>query len=607
MCGIAGILKRSGQGPAEREDITGIIPLLAHRGPDNQSIHLDGEVALAHTRLSIIDLSGGGDQPMHSADGTLSLCANGEIYNYLELREELKERGCVFTTNSDSECILQAYRVYGADCVHSLHGMFAFALYDRNERRLLLARDRLGIKPLYYAFCRNRLVFASEIKALLPLLDHSPEINISGLNQFMQNQFQTGPETIVRGVYRVLPGEMLLVQDDLSIQSSEYWSALTTEPRQMSYAQAQEEFDHLFPQVLQEHLRSDVPYGLFLSGGVDSAVLLAMLHRYQDKTVRTFSIGYKDTSMRDELEEASFISSKFPTQHTPIHIDQQDLFRRIVYSIWTADELMRDYAQLPTTYLAEQASQELKVVLTGEGGDEVFAGYGRYRGGIESWIKSLLSPGSGGFRTRSQMRDKWLRRIYGPELRAVQNEFRDPFISAYGQTPRNWSRLQRRQYTDIATALPDNLLLKVDKMLMGFGLEGRVPFLDHRIVRFGLALPDELKIRSGQGKAFLRQWAEQYLPRDYLHKKKSGFHVPVGDWLSGSFLQGLCELLPRHRGIREYFRHQEVAKLLERHRLKGGLTREVWSLMQFAIWFNLFIERDKTLPTSEEDPLDWIR
>ncbi|MCF8085837.1 MAG: asparagine synthase C-terminal domain-containing protein, partial [Desulfohalobiaceae bacterium] len=363
----------------------------------------------------------------------------------------------------------------------------------------------------------------------------------------------------------------------------------------------------LFPQVLKEHLRSDVPYGLFLSGGVDSAVLLAMLHRYQDKTVRTFSIGYKDTSMRDELEEASFISGRFPTEHTPIHINQRDLFHRIVYSVWTADELMRDYAQLPTSYLAEQASRELKVVLTGEGGDEVFAGYGRYRGGLESRVKGVFAPGTGGFRTRGQMRGHWLRRIYGSELRAVQGDFREPFIRAYGQTPNDWSRLQRRQYTDIATALPDNLLLKVDKMLMGFGLEGRVPFLDHRIVSFGLSLPDELKIRSGRGKAFLRQWAERYLPRDYLDKKKSGFHVPVGDWLSGSFLDGLCEFLPRHRGIREHFRHREVARLLERHKRKGGLAREVWSLMQFAIWFNLFIEPNTTLPTPEEDPLDWIR
>jgi asparagine synthase (glutamine-hydrolysing) len=563
-------------------------------------------VALSHTRLSIIDLAGG-DQPMHSADGTLSLCANGEIYNYLELREELKERGCVFATNSDSECILQAYRAYGLDCVHSLHGMFAIALYDKQEGRLLLARDRLGIKPLYYAFCRDKLVFASEIKALLPLLDHAPDINISALNQFMQNQFQSGEETIIRGVYRVLPGEMLSVGSDLHLRRTEYWSALATEPREMTYTQAQEEFDNLFPQVLQEHLRSDVPYGLFLSGGVDSAVLLAMLHRYQDKTVRTFSIGFKDSAMRDELEEASFISGKFPTQHTPIRIDQDDLFRRVVYSVWTADELMRDYAQLPTMYLAEQASRELKVVLTGEGGDEVFAGYGRYRGGIESWMKGLLAPDTGGFRTRGQMRGHWLRRIYGPELRAVQGDFRDPFVRAYGQTPKYWSGLQRRQYTDIATALPDNLLLKVDKMLMGFGLEGRVPFLDHRIVRFGLSLPDELKIRSGQGKAFLRQWAKQYLPGDYLNKKKSGFHVPVADWLSGSFLDSLREHLPRHRGIREYFRHREVSRLLERHKQKGGLTREAWSLMQFAIWFNLFIERDRPLPTPEENPLNWLR
>jgi asparagine synthase (glutamine-hydrolysing) len=563
-------------------------------------------VGLAHTRLSIIDLEGG-DQPIASADEKTVLVANGEIYNYVELRKELLHEGCRFKTRSDSETILQAYVSCGERFVDRLHGMFAFALFHRPSKNVFLARDRLGIKPLFYSVSPEKIAFASEIKALLPTLDHAPEINAEALSQFFNNQFNTGKETIIKGVYRVLPGEMITVDMNLEISHQQYWAPLSTQSENYAFEEAQEEFESLFEQVMREHIRSDVPYGLFLSGGVDSAVVLAMLSRFQERPIRTFSVGYKDARMENELEPARFIADQFNTDHEPLALEKEQLFKRIPHVIWATDDLMRDYACLPTSFLAQQASRELKVVFTGEGGDEVFAGYGRYkRSPVEKWLKNLLAPGSEGFRTRSQVRGRWTRDLFKPDLQNCNNEFRKPFIRAWQSCPPQWSHVQKAQYVDMVTALPDNLLVKVDRMLMSFGVEGRVPFLDHRIVTFGLSLPDHLKIKSQYGKLFLRRWAEKYVPRNHLWKKKSGFHVPVGEYLSRDFLDQLEEKLLRNSAIQGWFNRQALKRLFEFQRRGGRGTRAIWCLMQFAVWHNIFIEGNGKEPTPLEDPLDWI-
>jgi asparagine synthase (glutamine-hydrolysing) len=460
---------------------------------------------------------------------------------------------------------------------------------------------------LYYAELKDKVAFASEIKALLPLLPESPEVNPVGLAQFLQNQFNSGEECIVKGIKRLPPGKAVAIDKELRLTPWRYWSALDVEPRRCTFEEAREEFDGLMDLVLREHMRSDVPYGLFLSGGVDSGLLLARLSRLHERPLRTFSVGYVNTRMKNELEDAERVMKRFPVQHTPVLLDERQILHRLPHTIWATDDLMRDYACLPTSFLGERTSKELKVVFTGEGGDEVFAGYGRYRkSGLQRFMKNLIAPGSGGFQTRGQLNLRWAKELLGPDLAEAARSVRAPFIAAWQETPKSWSYVQRSQYTDMATALPDNLLVKVDRILMAWGVEGRVPYLDHRIVEFGLSLPDDLKVRCHQGKLFLRKWGERFLPKEHLHLKKRGFHVPVGDCLKGSFLKALSQKVQNNAAVRTWFKPEGVKKAFRSQEDGHNASREIWSLMQFAIWHRLFIENGGSRPAPDENPLDWI-
>jgi asparagine synthase (glutamine-hydrolysing) len=605
MCGIAGVLIPSQTiSPGVLEPMA---ERLAHRGPDGRGFFTEGPVGLAHTRLSIIDLEGG-QQPILTDDGRMALVANGEIYNYVELMDELRSQGRSFSTHSDSETILQAYALDPTGFVERLHGMFAFAIYDEVRRKLVLGRDRLGIKPLFYAHLADRFVFASEMKAILPLLGRAPAMDPEAFSQYLHTHCTTGEQTIFSGIKRVRPGEVMEVALDLTVERRRYWTALDVAPRTMSQQEAEEEFEPLFHRVMTEHVRSDVPYGLFLSGGNDSAIMLAMLSRLQDHPVRTFSVGYDDADFKDELSDAQRVAEMFGSEHMELRLDRAALFRRIPHHIWAADDLMRDYAALPTSALSEAAARELKVVFSGEGGDEVFGGYRRYRQpSLVYFARNLTAPGSGGFRTRSEWWRRRSRNAFGPELAALRPRFRAPYRHAWSETPAEWSHLQRCQYTDLVTDLTDSLLLKVDRMMMGFSLEGRVPFLDHEVVEFGLGLPDALKTGGGQTKAFLRKWAERYLPRDHLYTKKRGFGVPVREWLSGGVLDALEGKLLANAAVAEWFDTDRLPDLIGYQRRTGRAAREVFCLTQFAIWHRLFIEGGGgAIPSVDEDPLAWM-
>ena len=604
MCGITGYyLERD---PIEPTSLRSSAGMLSHRGPDHVDSFIDGSFGMAHTRLSIIDLTSG-DQPLFARNGELVLIANGEIYNFIELRRDLEQQGHEFETQSDSEVILHTYIRYGKDFLRYLHGMFAFALYDKVHQRLILARDRLGIKPLFLGHLSGGVAFASELKAILKLDDRRPSIDPNGLLEYLQNQFTTERQTLLVNYERILPGEAVCIECGIVKERWRYWTALDVHPVQIDEEAARQEFDLLMETVMIEHMRSDVPFGLFLSGGVDSAILLALLSRYTSEPIRTFSVGFANTRLQDEIPMAENMARQFGSRHTSIRPTEEQIFFSLPYTVWAADELMRDYASLPTALLAQAAAKELKVVFSGEGGDEVFAGYGRYRTSLpERWFKNIMAPGTGGFRTRGNFRGNWPRLLFGDRLLQSAANARKPFKDAWGSTPPIWTNLQRMQYTDLATALPDNLLVKLDRMLMGWSLEGRVPFLDHRVVEFGLSLPDAMKANRRQGKTFLKKWASRFLPRDHLYAPKRGFHVPVGEWLQGRFLQRLTNVLPQHPAVKAWFRPEGVRSLLQKCQPTGPTSRMVWALLQFVIWHQIFIEGKGQRPHEKQDPLDII-
>jgi len=598
MCGIAGVWTSS---RAEQSVLDEMARRLAHRGPDGQGFYIADGVGMTHTRLSIIDLAGGG-QPLYNEDGSLALVANGEIYNYLELRRELEVLGHQFATHSDCEVILHAYEAWGEGFLDRMLGMFAFALHDSRRGELILVRDRLGIKPLYYAHTAAGLVFASEPKALLPWIGRT-EVDPISLGQFFQLNFTCAPRTLLAGVYKLLPGSLLRMGAGGEPRMRRWWSPLTVQTVDSDLDEAMARFDALMNETIDIHLRSDVPLGLFLSGGVDSSLLAALIARRVPEALRTFSVGFPGSSVHNELNEAAEVAAYLGTRHMAIEVTADDMLNRLPHAVWMADDLTADYANLPVSLLAERAGKELKVVFSGEGGDEVFAGYGRYRTPVvKRWLAALRGRGSGGFRTRG-MFDSAGAMIANPELAAAFRQWRTPIVDAWQATPKSWTRLQRMQYVDLETWLPDDLLIKADRMLMAWGVEGRVPYLDHRVVEFGLSLPDGMKADARFGKRFLRLWGERFLPRDRLWSRKKGFTVPVRDWLRGERLDRLEPVLSNAPGIRAWFGREAVSQLCAGQRAGKKFDGALWAMLNFALWHRFFIEGDGDAPPHAADPV----
>lgn len=609
MCGIAGYVLDLGLPNDVRENLEAkILPAmarhLAHRGPDGQGLYTADGLGLCHTRLAIIDLAGG-NQPLFSADRRLILVANGEIYNHVELRRALERLGYRFATRSDSETILHAYAAWGEACLERLQGMFAFALYDASRKTLLLVRDRLGIKPLYYTRTAYGWAFASEIKGLLPWLK-TRQVRADALAGFMETNFCAAPATLLAGVFKLPPGYLARIGADGQCTVERYWTPLALEPLDIDFDEAARRFDALISEVITIHLRSDVPFGLFLSGGVDSSILAALIAHHIDAPLKTWSVGFPRTSVHNELDAAAWVASRLNTEHSVLEIDADTIFARLPHAIWAADDLTGDYACLPTSLLAQQAGQALKVVFSGEGGDEVFAGYGRYRvPRWKRWLAAWRRPGSGGFRTRGLL-DRAPEDVCGPKLHPLLPSWRNPFIAAWRETPARWSDLMRRQYVDMVTWLPDDLLIKVDRMLMAWGVEGRVPFLDHRIVEFGLALPDRLKIGPRGGKHFLRAWGERLLPGEHLWARKRGFTVPVGEWLQGERLKRYAQSVLTNTGVRQWFRPDALQRMVAAHARHGRMAGPLWALLCFALWHRIYIEGDGSMPNPQQDPFDYL-
>ncbi|MEO5337309.1 MAG: asparagine synthase (glutamine-hydrolyzing) [Magnetospirillum sp. WYHS-4] len=581
MCGIAGILAAPGATPSGAV-LDRLQDALRHRGPDGSGRHVEGRVGLVQTRLAIIDLEGG-RQPLHAGGATL--VANGEVYNYLELRDGMKD--CLFATHSDCEPPLHLYLGEGPAFTKRLRGMYAIALHDPAHDRLLLARDPFGIKPLYVAETPAGLAFASEAQALVAAGLVAPVVNRTARDQLLQLQFACGRQTLFEGIRRVLPGETLVLEDGFAARQEQRSPLPDGGPVPISEGAALMELDRRLNDTVGIHQRSDVPYGMFLSGGIDSSVLLAMMTRLNERPVQALTAGFPGTAARDERDHARAVAKAAGADHHEVEFTADDFWRLLPEVAATLDDPVADYAILPTYKLAAAArAAGLKVVLSGEGGDELFAGYSRYRRAAR-WRLLGGRP----------MRAKGILEGLGV-LRHEDRAWRDPIAAVEAEAQRGGrSRLQAQQAVDVADWLPNDLLLKLDRCLMAHGVEGRVPFLDPILADFAVRLPDSLKVKRGLGKWLLRRWLETALPAARPFERKRGFTVPVGDWIAARG-RTLGPLVAAQPGIAEACRREAVERLFASADPKAG--KAAWTLLFYALWHQRHILGRRLAPDAME-------
>ncbi|MCK8782988.1 asparagine synthase (glutamine-hydrolyzing) [Roseomonas sp. NAR14] len=574
MCGIAGLSLRPGQVPAAAvlDALTGA---LAHRGPDGAGHHQSGNIALAHTRLSIIDLVTG-DQPLLA--GPAALVANGEVYNYRELR---RDNQLVCTTGSDCEPPLHLWRRDGVGFADRLRGMYAIAIHDRAARRLVLARDPFGIKPLYLAEVAGGLAFASEPQALVAAGLVRPRVRREARDELLQIQFTTGAETIFEGIRRVLPGETVVIADGAVVERRRRAALPEGGPEEITEQAALERLDAALTESVALHQRSDVPYGLFLSGGIDSAAILAVMARLNDRPVLAFTAGFDAPGAADERAHAAEAARAAGAEHHTVRIDEAMVWRHLPEIVAAMDDPAADYAIIPTWFLAREARRAVKVVLSGEGGDEMFGGYGRYRAAMRPWWLGGRAPRARGAFDRLDV------------LREPPRGWRDGIEAAEAACGAGGrTRLQGAQALDVADWLPNDLLTKLDRCLMAHGVEGRTPFLDPGVAAAAFRLPDALKVRSKGGRAagkwLLRRWLEANFPAARPFAPKQGFTVPIGAWIAG---QGdrLGPLVAAQPGVAEIARPDRVAALF-RHAGEKHRAFAAWHLLFYALWHRRHVE-----------------
>jgi asparagine synthase (glutamine-hydrolysing) len=570
MCGIAGLALTAGATPSATV-LEALTRALAHRGPDGAGHHVSGNVALAHTRLAIIDLATG-DQPLFA--GSAALVANGEVYNYRELRHD---NALTCATASDCEPPLHLYRRDGAAFAQNLRGMYGIAIHDRAARQVVLARDPFGIKPLYIAEIPGGIAFASEAQALIAAGLVAPQLHRPALHEVLQLQFSTGADTIFQGIRRVLPGETITIADGRIIARDKRAALPAEGPENISEESALTRLDAALMESVDLHQRSDVPYGMFLSGGTDSAAVLAAMARINTAPVLAFTAGFDVAGAADEREAAARAAAAAGARHIRVDVTRDMVWRHLPEIIACMDDPAVDYAIIPTWFLARAARQEVKVVLSGEGGDELFGGYGRYRAAMRPWwLGGKAMRGHGAFDRLDVLRES----LTG---------WRDGIAAAEAaEALPGRSRLQVAQATDCADWLAHDLLIKLDRCLMAHGVEGRTPFLDPGMAAAAFRLPDKLKIRDGRGKYLLRQWLAKNFPASEPFRAKQGFTVPVGAWIA-DVADRLAPLVARQQGIAEIAKPDRILPLF---RAAGG-KREgfaAWHLLFHALWHRRHIQ-----------------
>ncbi|HEY6199480.1 MAG TPA: asparagine synthase (glutamine-hydrolyzing), partial [Candidatus Binatia bacterium] len=624
MCGIAGIVNLNPHARVDEARLKRMRDVLRHRGPDGAGLWIDGPVGLGHRRLSIVDLAGG-HQPMANEDESVWITYNGEIYNHAALRPGLEAAGHVYRTRSDTETILHLYEEDGERCVEKLQGMFAFAIWDKNHGRLLLARDRLGIKPLYYAITDDEIVFASEIKAILASGAVRPEFNEAVLPEFLANRFVAGDETFFRGIHKLMPGRTFSWSMPDGVARRRYWKPPAPDERtDVSLERAASDVRDRLSAVVRSHLMSDVPLGLFLSGGLDSSAIAALMAPMVREPIRSFSVGFAEAEA-NELGYARLVADAVGAEHREIVLKPEEFFSALPNLIWHEDEPIAHASSVPLHFVSRLARQHVKVVLTGEGSDELFLGYPWYRATV--WNERLgrmyfpFMPDKLRVRTKALARrlPRRLRRYTERSFLALDPGPRGLFYENFAVFPdrlrgniladralaecdpyteclrryeeSDGDMLARMSAADLQTYLVE-LLMKQDQMSMAASIESRVPFLDHAFVEHIVRLPSSLKVRGLTTKAVLREAVKDLVPKEILTRGKMGFPVPMGKWLRGAFAPLVDEfvLSPRARA-RGLFNRAAVERLAEEHR-SGARPHgdRLWLLINLEMWQRIFLD-----------------
>lgn len=637
MCGICGRVELNSGCGFSREDLQAMADTIRHRGPDDHGELLSGPVGLGFRRLSIVDLATG-HQPMSNEDGTIWIVFNGEIYNHPELRPVLERRGHRYATNADTETILHLYEEYGEDCVHHLRGMFGFVIFDTRLKRLFCARDRLGIKPFYYVLTQGQFGFASEIKALFELPGIRPELNRSVLPEFFAFGYISSDETMFDGVKKLPPGHRLtlnLAGNAAELQIEQYWDLDISRPTSLrNEAECVTLFRDLFDETVRIHLMSDVPLGVFLSGGLDSSAIAATMALMRQDRIQTFSVGYAEDQY-SELPYARIVAKHIGAEYNEVILGPEDFFASLPQLIWHEDEPIVWPSSVALHFVSQLASQKVKVVLSGEGGDEIFAGYLKYRAtlwnmlagpayrkmvpaavrsGIQRLLTSRMLPDYFGRKLRHSF-------LYFPEV--FEKIYFDNFYSVFPQDKQSQllteavtaelgnsnayansmrffspgenskSLLERLLFLDIKTYLVE-LLMKQDQMSMSTSLESRVPFLDHKLVEFAMGIPANLKVRNMSGKYLLRRAMTERVPREVLNRSKKGFPTPIRPWLRNQLFGKVSAILTDGRmAARDIVKPEAVQRLLAEHRHGSSRATEgCWRLLNFELWCRIFFDGD---------------
>jgi len=639
MCGICGVWEYGAtRGNIDRDLIVSMRDAMTHRGPDDAGdlIFDDARGGFGFRRLSIIDLSSAGHQPMRGCTDRVWLVFNGEIYNHLRLRESLEVKGHVYTSRTDSETILHLYEERGLDFINEIEGDFAIALWDANRERLVLARDRAGVKPLYYYHHNGRFMFASEIKALLQHPAVTPEINEEALYHYLTFVTTPAPQTLFQGVHKIPAGHMLVVDREGEVRLKQYWDALPVEsPPRLTEREHEQNILNLLRDSIRKRMMADVPFGVFLSGGVDSSANVALMSELMSQPVRTFTVGFDDCEELNEMESARAISKRFGTDHHEVMIGREDMQKFLPELVYHQDEPIADPVCIPLYYVSKLARDTGTIVVqVGEGSDEIFAGYDWFRTYLDIedrfWRHAERVPASARRAVaalaqpvvqkvlKKRMASELVRRlganeslfwggaivfdetmksrVLTPETRANRNgtstydivrQYQEAFDSACPDA----DAAAGMTYLELKLRLPELLLMRVDKITMAASVEARVPFLDHHLIEYAMSLPRELKIKGQSGKHILKRALESVLPADVLYKPKRGFGAPVREWFRGSEGEDLIQqVMNSSLRKRNFFDYEFINRLADEHRREvRDWSANLWCLLNLSLWYDRWI------------------